>query len=206
MSKSGIRLLSLVALVGSILVGALYLFGTRAVEHARRPPARMKAPPRVAPDVPVFTDQEPQTETPPSVAAAPRLPLLPAIAADRPMNVWNQPAEIPAAAGSPAAVERQGRSEARPMPDSRNLVMRSQLQAVLARHPNVELAFVTCRDADCLARAEAHDLATLKAFILEATAAPARLKAEVHEQSTAFNGTVYRVDLEGAPTAPAPGG
>ncbi|HXI60766.1 MAG TPA: hypothetical protein VNO55_32120, partial [Polyangia bacterium] len=96
-------------------------------------------------------------------------------------------------------------------PDPRQRVLKQQLESVLAHHPSVELAFVNCDQPDCRARAEARDLISLKSFIKDASALASSMKIHVETHTSAFNGTSYRVDLEGPPppataALPSPGG
>jgi hypothetical protein len=209
---------TMVAVVGVGLVGALSVVGLRVSQRGRRP---QPAPSSVAaengeapaPVVRVRTDYDQPAPTGESAGQrAGEGAMLPRIAAE---VAREGSREAVGAAGGEQRRYRHGDPslEGYREPDRRQRVLRQQLESVLAHHPSVELAFVNCDQPDCRARAEARDLASLKSFIKDASALASSMKMHVETHTSAFNGTSYRVDLEGPPppasaaaVAPTPGG
>jgi hypothetical protein len=211
---------TLVAVVGVGLVGALSVVGLRVSQQARRP---RPAPSRVvenaeaaAPVVRARNDYDQPAQAGESAGqGAGQGAMLPSIAADVAREAVREGSRegVGVAAGEGQRRLRHGDPtlEGYREPDPRQRVLKQQLESVLAHHPSVELAFVNCDQPDCRARAEARDLISLKSFIKDASALASSMKIHVETHTSAFNGTSYRVDLEGPPppasaAVPSPGG
>jgi hypothetical protein len=216
MSKSGVRMFTLVAVVGVGLVGALSVVGVRVSRQARRPrPASLRVVENAEAPAPVVRARHDYDQPAHAGESAGQGAMLPSIAADVAREAARQGSRegVGVAPGEGQRRLRHGDPtlEGYREPDPRQRVLKQQLESVLAHHPSVELAFVNCDQPDCRARAEARDLISLKSFIKDASALASSMKIHVETHTSAFNGTSYRVDLEGPPppasaAVPSPGG